>query len=146
MRELADVFVLPGIGVTLALVFTSAFYFPKDEDRMRKLGLLASSGLWWLETFALWPWISVIIGLFGWLFLWGDRGPPVSGYVLHGISLVCAACVSMLASLRILSGLASKAYVIAIISMTIALLLFIAPYLLWFFAYHGRLPLVEFFC
>ena len=71
--------------------------------------------LWTCQLLAEWHWFWVVIGLGGWILLWGDRGPPVSEGVLLAIAGIVAAIGASLTSLRIVSGLASVDYVRTIV-------------------------------
>jgi hypothetical protein len=77
----------------------------------------ASLSLWHLSllggvTFlALWQWLWVLFGLAGWMFLWGDNGPPYSERTMllfpGAIALLCTIAMSI----RIRAGLATVNYV-----------------------------------
>jgi len=73
--------------------------------------LLALCGVTFL---ALWFWLWVLVGFAGWLFLWGDNGPPFSDFTLLLFPGMVALVWTAGMAIRIHTGLATIHYVFLI--------------------------------
>jgi hypothetical protein len=140
MRRLFDYCWMPGMGVFFALVAYSILYAPAKSSKLTRPLPVAALVIWCFETLALWIWTLLAIGILGWIFIWGDRGPPSPISSLHMFAALVAGSVSTIASLRIAGGRATLNYVTIIIGMSVSLLVLFAPYFLWYISIHKKLP------
>ena|SRR5581483_5996395 len=145
MRSLADYALRPGILLAMALAIFSCGSGWRRSETTPSAGPLAIAILWLFETLAMWIWLSITIGLAGWILIWGDNGPPVSNVVLFICAATGAVAISSLTSFKIYSGHATAAYIRIVASLTAILLILPAPYFLWHLGYHGTLRWVSFF-
>ena len=144
MRELADYCLWPGLLLAVALIAVSCFYTPGPAAKPASLRPSGTIVLWLFESLALWIWVSLIIAIGGWMFVWGDNGPPLRDAVLQILAASAAIGIATVTTIRMRSSLASISYIGAVICMTGLLLILAAPYFLWYIAIHGTFPPLSF--
>jgi hypothetical protein len=144
MNELAGHCWWPGILLTTALTALSCFYVPCRTAEPASLRPLGTVVLWSFESLALWNWISGIIAIGGWIFIWGDNEPQIPDPMLHFLAASTAICIATVTTIRMRFSLATVNYIRAVICMTGLLLILLAPYFLWYIAFHGKLPPLSF--
>lgn len=113
---------MPGMLAVLALTIYSIAAPPPLDKPPVSLKLWQFVLLWTCQFLAEWHWFMIVIGLGGWILLWGDRGPPVSESVLTTIAGTAAAIGASITGLRIVSRLASVNYVMTTVCFVAPLL------------------------
>jgi hypothetical protein len=77
---------------------------------------------------ALAQWLWVYFGLVGWLFVWGENGPPYPERVMALFPVTVALCCTLLTGIRIHVGLATVNYVFILWCLAAPLALLTALY------------------
>jgi hypothetical protein len=116
-------FPLGMLAVIVLILYTVAAPPPEDNPAIALLPWQLF--LFWLAQFlAQWHWILILVALGGWLFVWGDRGPPFSERAMITGAGIAAATVASVASTRVWLGHATKTYVITIVCFVTPMLTF----------------------
>lgn len=127
LHNLAISLLYPGSLVVLVLVGMSLFYYPVALSARVRPPLWQVIALWCIEFAALWHWLAFMSGVFGWLFVWGDRHEPPMALIYSATALV-AAISSWLTSTRLTKDGATAGYLTAIVSLTGILIALAIPY------------------
>jgi hypothetical protein len=126
--SLPDYLFLPGtIGVVALFVYSLVAPSP-DAKPAASLDLWQYVLLWICQFLAEWHWLLLVIRVVGWIFIWGDRGPPVEDAMLAALAGMVAATGASITSFRIARCDVTVAYVITIICFTGPLLSIAALY------------------
>jgi hypothetical protein len=109
-------------AVAIALVVYAAVAPPPGSGPSVAVSFWHLSLLGCTVFLALWHWLYLICMVGGWLFIWGDRGPPFSNTTLTLFPALLALCSATLVALRIHLGLATVNYVLIMWCASIPLL------------------------
>jgi hypothetical protein len=91
------------LGALVLVVYSAVAPTPGSrEPATPRLCLIAMLSA--CEFLALWQWIWACIAIGGWLFIWGDLGPPVSERVLTSLAAIIAATINYVRTVAWLTG------------------------------------------
>jgi hypothetical protein len=108
---------LPGMAASLILTLYALLALPPGSKPAVTLAAWQYVALWAAQFLAQWHWFMIVIGLGGWLFVWGDRGPPFSESAMAITAGGMAGISACITCLRISTGQATVTYVVTILCL-----------------------------